>query len=374
MNSRLTFRDFSMFIALALVCGFFAMMAPQFTSARNLSLLMIEVATIGVLAMGMLLIILPGHIDLSAGSGVGLCGGLAAVLVFRHEVSAPVAMGAGIALGVIVWTLMGAFIVKEKMPAFIVTLGGMLMLKGAFWQVIRNATVPVTADGGSNLFSALTTYYLPNSLGFALAAVLVAGSAWAAQRSRQQRRAHGFAVENGEISFLTQFVVAQAILLFVLVTNQYRGVPLPAVILATVTVAVHILTSHTRFGRHLYAVGGNEEAAIVSGVPVARTVIIAFAIMGAIVGLTGLMQTAYGGSSTTTIGELMELDAIAACVIGGVSLRGGRGNVMGVLFGVLIIGCLINGMTLMALDPWTKLEVRGAVLILAVWLDTRMAK
>jgi D-xylose transport system permease protein len=137
---------------------------------------------------------------------------------------------------------------------------------------------------------------------------------------------------------------------------------------------VHVVTLHTPFGRYLYAIGGNEEAAVVSGVPVRKVVIGAFALMGLIVALTGFMQTAYAGASTTTIGSLMELDAIAACVIGGTSLRGGRGSVAGVLFGALIMASLLNGMTLMAVSPEAKYIARGAVLALAVWLDLRVAR
>jgi D-xylose transport system permease protein len=124
----------------------------------------------------------------------------------------------------------------------------------------------------------------------------------------------------------------------------------------------------------LYAIGGNAEAALVSGVPVNRAVIAAFGCMGGIVAITGFMQTAYAGSSTTTVGELMELDAVAACVIGGVSLRGGRGSVLGVLLGAMIMTALINGMTLMSLQPEHKFIARGAVLILAVWMDMRLNK
>jgi D-xylose transport system permease protein len=117
---------------------------------------------------------------------------------------------------------------------------------------------------------------------------------------------------------------------------------------------------------------GNEEAAVISGVPVGKVVIVAFSIMGAATAITGLMQTAYAGASTTTIGDLMELDAIAACVIGGASLRGGRGTVPGVLFGALIMACLLNGMTLMAVSPEFKFIARGAILSLAVWMDVRL--
>jgi len=371
MQGRLTVRDFSMLIALVAVCGFFAIAAPQFLSARNLSLLMTELAITGTLAMGMLLIILPGHIDLSVGSGVGLLGGIASALVFHGDVPAPLALAAGLVVGGLLWLLMGTLIVRERIPAFIITLGGLLIFKGLFWQVIQNSTVPVTQGGVANLYSLLTTYYVPPVLGLMLAGLLVVGLALAATRSRARQREQGFAVEDGELSFLKVFFAAQAVFLFVIVTNQFRGVPLPALILAVVTFAVHVLTRHTRFGRYLYAVGGNEEAAIVSGVPVQRVVIMAFGLMGAIVAITGFMQTAYSGASTTTVGDLMELDAIAACVIGGVSLKGGRGSVLGVLFGALIMACLLNGMTLMAVPPEFKFITRGLVLTLAVWMDVR---
>jgi D-xylose transport system permease protein len=151
-------------------------------------------------------------------------------------------------------------------------------------------------------------------------------------------------------------------------------VPLPAVILGVVALIIHILTTHTPFGRYLYAIGGNEEAAVISGIPVEKVVVAAFTIMGAIVAITGFMQTSYSGASTTTVGDLMELDAIAACVIGGVSLKGGRGTVMGVIFGALIMACLLNGMTLMAVSPEYKFIARGTVLSLAVWMDVRLTR
>jgi D-xylose transport system permease protein len=161
---------------------------------------------------------------------------------------------------------------------------------------------------------------------------------------------------------------------FVFVANRYRGVPLSAIILGAVAFGVFILTQHTRFGRYLYAIGGNEEAAFVSGVPVKRIVLGAFAIMGAITAITGFLQTAYAGYSTTTVGQLMELDAVAACVIGGTSLKGGRGTVGGVLFGALIMASLLNGMTLLAVSPEIKFIARGAVLAVAVWMDVRSGR
>ena len=374
MNNKLTLRDFSMAIALLLVCAFFATQSPQFLGARNLSLLMTELSITATLAMGMLLVILPGHIDLSVGSGVGLLGGIASVLVFEKNFPAPLAMALAFVVGVAIWLAMGSLIVRQKIPAFIITLGGLLVFKGVFWLVIHNATIPVVLGGKTNLYSALTTFHLPRPLGYALAVVLVAALVFSKIRATRQRREHGFATDGGELTFVKLFLAAQFIFLFVIVTNQFRGIPLPALILGLVTFAVWLLTTHTPFGRYLYAIGGNEEAAIVSGIPVERVVIAAFGLMGAVVAITGFMQTSYSGSSTTTVGELMELDAIAACVIGGVSLKGGRGTVLGVLFGALLMACLLNGMTLMAVSPEYKFIARGLVLSLAVWMDVRLAR
>ncbi|MGV3664306.1 MAG: sugar ABC transporter permease [Prosthecobacter sp.] len=368
------FRELPIVIALLAVCVFFAVKEPAFLGARNLSMLATELSITATLAMGMLLILLPGHIDLSAGSGVGLLGGIASVLVFHHHLPAPAALGLGLLCGVLIWGAMGAFIVHERMPAFIVTLGALLIFKGAFWLVIDNATVPVAPGGQSNLYSLLTTYYLPAAYGWVLAVALVLALILTTITARRRRLIHGFAVDSKEMAFLRLFITAQAIALFVLVTGQFRGIPLPSLILGGVAMTVHTLTQHTALGRHLYAIGGNTEAAFVSGVPMKRTVIAAYAGMGAIVAITGFMQTAYAGSSTTTVGDLMELDAVAACVIGGVSLRGGRGTVLGVLLGALIIACLLNGMTLMSVPPERKFIARGVVLILAVWMDMRLSR
>ncbi|MBI5624705.1 MAG: ATPase [Elusimicrobia bacterium] len=374
MNGKVELRDFSLLIALVLIGGFFALMSPQFLSARNMAMLTIELSITAVLALGMLLVILPGHIDLSVGSGVGLVGGIASVLVFQAQWPAAPAMGLALAVGALLWLLMGFVIVREKMPAFIITLGGLLVFKGAFWLVIRNATVPVAPGGETNLYAALTTYYLPPWAGGLLMLACFAGLAGAKVRSNLRRKAFGFEAEDWEMAFLKLFVTGQLMLLFTVVMNQFRGIPLTAVILGAVALAVTVVTEHTPFGRYLYAIGGNEEAAVISGVPVNRVIIAAYGILGAIVALTGFMQTAYSGASTTTVGDLMELDAIAACVIGGTSLKGGRGSTSGVLFGALIMAVLLNGMTLLAVSPEFKFIARGAVLALAVWMDVRLSR
>jgi D-xylose transport system permease protein len=366
-------REWSMLLALIAIWTFFAWQEPVFLSARNLSLLSIELAVTATLALGMLLVLLPGQIDLSAGSGVGLTGAVAAVLVFWHGAPAPVALLVALAAAVVIWSLMGALVVVERVPAFIITLGGLLVFRGLHWLVIRNQTVPIVAGSDSNLYSLITTWFLPTSAGYVLAALVVATMTITSVQRRRSRQQLGLPVGGAEQSFMGLFIAAQVVLLLVTVANGYRGVPLALVILAAVALLVHVVTMHTPFGRYLYAIGGNEEAAVVSGVPVRATIIGAFALMGAIVALTGFMQTAYSGASTTTVGSLMELDAVAACVIGGASLRGGRGTVIGVLFGALIMASLLNGMTLMAVSPEIKYIARGSVLALAVWLDLRIS-
>lgn len=374
MTRSLSLRDFSIGLALLAVVAFFSVAEPAFLDARNLTLLLTELSITATLAMGMLLVILPGHIDLSVGSGLALLSGTAAVLTTRVGLPAPLALGLALTAGPLLWWGMGLLVVRERVPAFIVTLAGLLMFRGLFWLVIRNQTTPVAPGGRNNLYSLLSTYYLPPAAGYALAALVVAALAWATLAGRARRRAAGFAVDDAELTFLKLFIAAQAVLLFVAVTNQFRGVPLPSLIFGTVAFAVWVITRHTALGRHLYAIGGNPEAALVSGVPVRRVLLGAFALLGGIVAITGFMLTSYTGNSTPDLGEWMELDAVAACVIGGVSLRGGRGSVLGVLFGALIMAALLNGMTLMSVTPEYKLVVRGLVLLGAVWLDMRLSR
>ena len=374
MKTPAAFKSLALPAALVAVAVFFAVREPAFLGARNLTQLLIEFAMVGTLALGMFLIILTGNIDLSVGSGVGLIGGVAAVLITGQGWSAGGALVAGLAAAVALWTLMGALIVKQHIPSFIITLGGLLIFKGLFWLVIESATVPVSRGDEDNAYSLLTTYYLPGAagLGLALAASLLV---WIfSLRARAARRAVGLPDTPWRETGAGPVTVTVVLLAVALVCNRFRGVPLALVLLGVVTALVYFLTRHTPFGRYLYAIGGNEEAARLSGIRVDRVLIGAFAFMGAMVAVTGFMTTAYSGASTTTVGELMELDAIAACVIGGTALKGGRGTVWGVLLGALIMTVLLNGMTLLAVTPEMKFIARGAVLALAVWLDVRLGR
>jgi len=360
-------REFTLPLVIAALAAFFGIMSPDFLSARNFSMLLIELSITAVLAVGMLLVILPGQIDLSAGSGAGLAGGIAAVLIHRAGWPAPLAMVLPLVLVVLVWMAMALLIMVKEIQAFIVTLGGMLVFKGLFWLTIRSSTVPVSRGGENNLLASLTTSYLPPALGLALVAGLGALGILSLLWSPFGSEATGG--ESRELSFLKAFVACQMALLMVLVCNQYRGIPLTFLILIVVASALHVLTQRTPFGRYLLAVGGNAQAAFLCGIQVIPVVVTSFAILGGIIALTGFMQTSYAGASTSSVGDLMELDAIAACVIGGTSLKGGRGTVVGTLMGAALMSLLLNGMTLLAVDPEIKFIVRGAVLVVAVVMD-----
>lgn len=360
-------------LALAGIVAFFGLRESAFLGPRNLTQLLVEFSITGTLALGMFMILLTGQIDLAAGSGVGLVGGIAAVLVFQQGWSAPAALATGLAAALLLWTLMGTLIIRQRIPAFIITLGGLLVFKGLFWLTIQNTTVPVARGDQDNLYSLLTTYYVPQVPGLLLAAgvaTLVVVQAW---RSRNIRLAHGMPEPGQGRAVAKMATHAAGIVAVAVVCNSFRGLPLPLLILAAIAAAVHFLTRHTPFGRYLYAIGGNEEAAALAGIAVDRVLIGAYALMGVAVALTGFMTTAYAGASTTTVGDLMELDAIAACVIGGTALKGGRGTVSGVIFGALIMAALLNGMTLLAVAPEVKFIARGAVLALAVWLDVKLS-
>lgn len=374
MKSRQLLQNLAMPLALLAICLFFATRESAFLGPRNLTQLLVEFSITGTLALGMFMILLTGQIDLSVGSGVGLIGGIAAVLIFHHGWSPPAAMLVAFVVAIGLWSAMGALIVRERIPSFIITLGGLLIFKGLFWLVIQNSTVPVSRGDEDNLYSLLTTYYLSKYVGLALGAGVLLLLALLTWSTRQTRKAHGLPVPSASQAIFVWLGATVAVLTLVLVCNQFRGVPLTLLILASTAGAVYFLTRHTPFGRYLYAIGGNEEAAVLSGIAVKRVLIGAYALMGVAVALTGFMTTAYSGASTTTVGDLMELDAIAACVIGGTALRGGRGSVVGVIFGALIMTSLLNGMTLLAVSPEAKFIARGVVLTLAVWMDVKLGR
>src|SRR4051812_27625868 len=175
MSFRSATKSIAMPLALAAIATFFAVKEPAFLGPRNLTQLIVEFSITGTLALGMFMILLTGQIDLSVGSGVGLIGGIASVLVFQQAWPAPLALLGAFAVALVLWTLMGTLIVKQRIPSFIITLGGLLIFKGLFWLIIQNSTIPVARGDQDNLYSLLTTYYLPKQIGLVTAVVITLG-------------------------------------------------------------------------------------------------------------------------------------------------------------------------------------------------------
>ena len=208
MSRSFSLRDYSIALTLLGICVFFGVVEPKFLDSRNLSLLMTELSITATLAVGMLLIILPGHIDLSVGSGLALLSGIATVLTTKAGLPAPLSLSIGLIVGLILWWGKGVLIVKERIPAFIVTLAGMLVFRGLFWLVIQNQTVPVVAGGQTNLYSQISTWYLPSIAGYGLASVIIAAMVLFTLSARKQRATNGLEVEDGELAFLRVFVAS----------------------------------------------------------------------------------------------------------------------------------------------------------------------
>ena len=294
-----------------------------FLTARNLSNLMTQMSVTGILAVGMLMLIVSGNIDLSVGSVLGLAGGVAAWALMTGY-SLPVAMVLAIGIGIGVGLFQGTLAAYLNIPAFIVTLGGLLAWRGAVKWLLGGNTIPISDE----TFKGLGQSYIGTSLGWVLAAVAVAFVIFMAIRRAQSAKAYGLGEANYTGELLKTILPVIAIIAFIWVMNSYedRGVPIPVLVLLVVALIGGFLTTSTTFGRYLYAIGGNPDAARLSGINNKRNVLAVYAILGAVTGLAALIYAGRVGSATPDAGVLKELDAIAACVIGGASPVGGPGR------------------------------------------------
>jgi D-xylose transport system permease protein len=343
-----------------------------FLKPRNFSNLMRQASVTGVLAVGMLMVIVAGQIDLSVGSLVGLAGGVAAICQGWYGWGLAASLAAGVGVGVAVGAAQGALVAYLNIPAFIVTLGGLLAWRGTILGASRGETIPVGLPG----FKMIGQDYVAPAAGWALAAAGVAGLVWMNLRRNSARRRYGLEVPGAASTALRVLLPSLAVVLFVYWMNAYElapgrfaGIPIPVFILLAVALVGAFLTQNTIFGRYLYAIGGNPDAARLSGISLRRHILAVFCLMGALSGVASIILTARVGSGSPDAGQLLELDAIAACVIGGTSLMGGRGTVFGALLGALIMASLDNGMSLTQVKPFTQMIVKGAILVAAVGLD-----
>ncbi|MNI07240.1 Xylose transport system permease protein XylH [compost metagenome] len=254
----------------------------------------------------------------------------------------------------------------RKVPSFIVTLAGMLAFRGILIGITNGTTVAPT----SGAMSQIGQSYLPNGLGFGIGAVgLMLFVAW--QWRRRSRRAQlGLPVATAGGDVTRQSILALLVLGAIYLLNDYRGVPTPVLILTALMLAGIFMATRTAFGRRIYAIGGNIDAARLSGVNVERTKLAVFAINGLMVAIAGLILSSRLGAGSPSAGNIAELDAIAACVIGGTSLAGGIGSVAGAVMGAFIMASLDNGMSMLDVPTFWQYIVKGAILLLAVWMDS----
>ncbi len=328
----------------------------------NLANLLKQMSVTGVLAVGMLFVIVARQIDLSVGSLVGLAGGIAAMAQGWGLVPS---LAAAIVVGTVAGALQGALAAYANIPAFIVTLGGLLTWRGVILYLSRGETNPVRLPVFRSLGVALHT---PVS-GWVLAVVAIAAVVWLTIRRNRARRRYDLPVSSTAATAARILVPSILIAVFVFMMNVQGGVPLPVIILLAVAIAGSFLTQSTTFGRYLYAIGSNPDAARLSGINSRKHILLAFSLLGALVGMASLLHTGRVGSASPDAGTLMELDAIAACVIGGTSLMGGRGKVSGALLGALVMASLDNGMSLLSVENATQYIIKGLVLVAAVGFD-----
>ncbi len=359
-------RSFVIVLALLGMWAIFAYLTHgTFLSARNLSNLSRQTAVTGILAIGMVMIIVTANIDLSVGSLVGLSGLVSVLTQTTLHWGLLPSLAAGLLAGLAVGILQGTLVAYLRIPSFIVTLGGLLAWRGATKGASGGNTFPIKVES----FRHIGQSYLSPEAGWILAIVTVLAIVVWTIRRRGSRSSLGLAswtpVETGlRIIAPTLLVVG-----FLKALNSYAGVPVPVVILLLSLFAATVVMQNTRFGRHLYAIGGNVEAARLSGIDPRRNVLAAFCVMGVLAAVAGTVYTARVGSASPDAGTLLELDAIAACVIGGASLAGGRGTVVGACLGALFMASLDNGMSLQNVPDFIQDIVKGFILVLAVGID-----
>jgi D-xylose transport system permease protein len=362
-------RAYTMVIALIVIWIFFQVKTRSdlypyglFLHPVNLANLLKQMSVTGVLAVGMLMVIVARQIDLSVGSILGLVGGIAAMTQGWGLVPS---LASAIVIGTIVGAMQGSLVAYANIPSFIVTLGGLLTWRGVILYLSKGETIPVRLP----VFRLLGVALLTPASGLVLAAIAIVAVIWTNVQRDRARRRYGLPVSSTPMLLMRIIIPSALIAIFIYMMNLQGGVPLPVIILLAVAIAGNFLTQNTTFGRYLYAIGSNPEAARLSGINIRTHILIAFALLGSLVGIASLLHTGRVGSASPDAGTLMELDAIAACVIGGTSLMGGRGKVAGALLGALVMASLDNGMSLLSVENATQYIIKGAVLVAAVGFD-----
>lgn len=360
-----------MLIAIIVIMAFFSFATDgAYLSARNISNLLRQTSITGILAIGMVFVIISAEIDLSVGSMMGLLGGFAAITNVWWGWPLSLTIIVTLMLGLMLGAWNGWWVAYQKVPSFIVTLAGMLAFRGVLIGLTNGTTVsPISQD-----MTIIGQGYLSDTIGMVLGTIgMFCFIAWGSyQRKARQNLNLNVPTVGGETAKYS--LVAIAVLGAIYLLNDYRGVPFPVLLLALLTIAGTFIARKTAFGRHIYAIGGNIDAARLSGIAVEKVKLMIFAINGLLVGVAGLILSSRLGAGAPSAGQNAELDAIAACVIGGASLAGGIGTIYGVVIGAFIIALLDNGMSMLDVPTFWQYIVKGAILLLAVWADSMSKK
>ena len=373
-------RQSGIYIAFVLIIALFAILTRgALLQPQNLSHVIVQNSYILILAIGMILIIIAGHIDLSVGSVVGATGAVSAVLMVDQHVPWPLAVVLTLVAGGLIGAWQGFWIAYFGIPAFIVTLAGMLLFRALTMTVLGNRGVGPFPDPVRTMSNGFTEGYLGNIglgplggadlLSLLVGLVAVAGLTAALWRARVARLGYGQAVEPLPIFLLKIFSAAAVILALVVQLARFKNLPWVLILLAVLAVAYTLLTSRFVFGRQIYAVGGNLQAATLSGVKTKSVIFWIFVNMGVLSALAGVILAGRLNSAGPTAGNAFELDAIAAAFIGGAAVQGGVGKVVGAITGGLIMGVINNGMSLIGAPSERVMLVKGAILLAAVAFD-----
>ena len=364
-------RSIPVLITLAIIWGVFYSQSPFYLSFGNLTNLTLQIVTTAILALGVVFVLLVGEIDLSSAALSGVCAAVAGTVVVGQGMPLPVGIAAAVAFGMLV-TFVEAQVIAFGVPSLIVTLGGMVILQGALLVVLPEEFV-ISIAGTPLALLASTT--VPAGASYLLAAVGTVVFAGYRLVQHRERTSTGSATSLVRSVVVPSLVAGVGLFGVVFVLSRQRGLPLPVLILAVMLLVAWYWTTQTRYGTHLYAVGGDREAAQRAGIPVRRMVLYSFLVLGACAAVAGMVDASrhLGVSVSSGAGPLM-LIAIAAAVVGGTSLFGGRGSVWSALLGALVIGSISNGVQLLGLSTEVQFFATGIVLITAVAVDVVLTR
>jgi D-xylose transport system permease protein len=363
-------------LGLILIAAIFQLANPHFLTPLNLTNLMVQIAAVGTIAVGVVLVLLIGEIDLSVGAVSGLCAAIMAVLSVKLGASAPTAIGVGVLAGAAIGLLQGSWVAKLHVPSFVVTLAGLLGWQGALLYVLGDTGTINLADP---LITGIANARVPVAIGWLVCGLAIGAYGFSVLRERHQRIRAGLASDPLAVAVGRIGLVAIGVLVAIGIMSvdrnpggdvPIRGVPSAVLFFIGCIVVFDLITRRTRFGRSIYAIGGNVEAARRAGIPVDRVRVAVFALSSALAACGGILAGSrlFAVNQSSGGGDIL-LNAIAAAVIGGTSLFGGRGRVWSALLGALVIGSIANGMDLLAFASSIKFMVTGAVLLMAVTID-----